>query len=212
MPRTRIILCRIQPRIICIAVALLNVSCASIGVSCNLGAGLDSLGKKVPLARQTGAKYKLNDKLYTECEVHYSPINTPMVQFKFGHLHYWNEHSDTPETATERYLLAVDENESIPAKAFAYNRATRSTKPKCMGHGVPYQYCTRFHPLSADFDDSRSPTQVNFLPEQRTLGNYMRTPLVALVSWGVDVPLTLAGNAVLYTLTGFYLIIDKIAP
>ena len=200
----------LMPILVCIATTLLSVGCDAIGVSCNLGARLDSVGKNIPIARQTGAKYTLNDKLYSECEVSYRSVNTPIVQFKFGHLYYWNGHEDAPSSTPVRYLLALNGHEIISAKDFDYKQATRSTKPKFIGHGVPSQYCTRFRLLSADFDKSQSATQVNLLPEQRSTGNYLRTPLVAAISWGIDVPLTLAGNAILYTLTGVGCLIDAV--
>lgn len=196
--------------LVCIATTLCNMSCSSIGVSSNLGAKLDSIGKSIPIARATGAKYTLNDKIYSECEVSYRSVNTPIVQFKFGHLYYWNDHVDAPSSPAGRYLLALNEHEIISARDFDYKQATHSTKPKFIGHGVPSRYCTRFRLLSADFANSPWDTQVNFLPERRSTGNYLRTPLVAAVSWGIDVPLTLAGNAILYTLTGVGCLIDAV--
>ena len=198
----------IAPMLVCIATTLCSIGCSSIGVSSNLGARLDSIGRSLPIARQTGAKYSLNDKLYSECEVNYQSVSTPIVQFKFGHLYYWDELEEASFSSPERYLLALNEYEIIPAKDFDYKQATRSTKPKFMGHGIPSRYCTQFRLLSADF--SPWDAQVNFLPARRSTGNYLRTPLVAAVSWGIDVPLTLVGNTILYTLTGMACMITSI--
>lgn len=202
MPRCRKFLLFALPMLLCIATTLITVGCSSICVSSNLGAALDSVGKSVPYAHKT-ANYTLNGKLYTECEVSYSEFRTPIVELNFGHLNYEATHQRNPQSRT-RYLLASDSYEVIPASEFDYTRATRSVKPKSIGHGIPAHYCTHFRPLSADYNDSVFGTQVNFLPEQRSTGNYLRTPLVAVVSWGVDVPLTLVGNTVLYTATGFF--------
>lgn len=196
-----------------LATTLLSVGCCgSIGMSCNLGAKLDSVGKAVPVAHSTG-QFLLDDKLYHECEIVYNNFQTPVIELKFGHLRYLAAHTPlppgTPAPPTARYLLCRKNNEVISAADFDYSRATCTAKPKHIGHGLPARYCTDFHPLSADYNKELWETQVNFLPEQRTLGNYLRTPLVAAVSWGVDVPLSLAGNAILYTLSGIAFLVDS---
>lgn len=200
--------------IACIAMALSMVGCDSIGVSSNLGARLDSMGKAVPIGYKTG-QYTLNGKLYTECEVRYQEFQTPIIEFSFGHLVYTAEHSELPPDAQAppptRYLLAREGYEVIPAADFDYKHATSTAKPKSL-NPIPSAYCCNFRALSADYNPHPRKAQVNFLPEQRTTGNHLRTPLVAVVSWGVDVPLTLIGNAALYTITGILSIPDLLIP
>ena len=97
----------------------------------------------------------------------------------------------------------MDDNEVIASEHFDYARAIRIDSPEGIQHFVPEQYLTHYRPLSADLAELMIfDHPVNFVPEVRTAGNYARTPLVTLVSYGVDIPLTLAGNITLYTLLG----------
>ena len=200
--------------IVCITTTLLMAGCDSIGVSSNLGARLDSMGKAVPMAYKTG-QYTLNGKLYTECEVAYQQFETPIIEFSFGHLVYTAEHNSLPPDAQAppptRYLLAREGYEVIPAADFDYTHATGAAKPKSL-NPIPSAYCCHFRTLSADYNPHPRKAQVNFLPEQRSTGNRLRTPLVATISWGVDVPLTLIGNAVLYTITGALGLVSLLIP
>lgn len=103
----------------------------------------------------------------------------------------------------KRYVLALDDKEVIAAELFDHTRAIRIDRPESKGHAVPEQYLTHYRPLSADQAELMVfNNPVDFVPEVRTAGNYARTPLVALVSYGVDLPLTLAGNIAVYSLTG----------
>ena len=188
--------------ITCIAVALLSTGC----ISFNLGAKLDTIGKAVPEAHDF-QYYMLDGKRYVECEVRYQSLDISVIGGQFGHMCSHDEYGELPgdmkTPQPTRYVLAMDDNEVIASEHFDYTRAIRIDSPEGIQHFVPEQYLTHYRPLSADKAELMIFNEpVNFVPEVRTAGNYARTPLVALVSYGVDIPLTLAGNITLYTLLG----------
>ena len=194
------------PWITCIAVALTSIGCRPMYVSLNLGAKLDTIGKAVPEAHDF-RYYRLDGKNYVECEVLYRSLDISAVGCQFPHLYTIDEYGELPgdmkTPQPKRYVLALDDKEVIAAEHFDYARAIRIDRPESKGHAVPEQYLTHYRPLSADLAELMVfNNPVNFVPEVRTTGNYARTPLVALVSYGVDLPLTLAGNIAVYSLTG----------
>ena len=175
-------------------------------VSFNLGAKLDTIGKAVPEAHDF-RYYMLNGKRYVDCEVRYRSLGISVVGCQFPHLYTDDEYGDlSAEMETPlptRYLLALNGNEVIAAEHFDYARAIRIDRPEDKGHDVPEQYLTHYRPLSADLAESWvHDNPVDFVPVVRTAGNYARTPLVALVSYGVDVPVTLVCNIGGYTMLG----------
>ena len=181
-------------------------------VSFNLGAKLDTIGKAVPEAHDF-RYYMLDGKRYVDCEVLYRSLDISVVGCQFPHLYTDDEYGDlavemeTPQPT--RYLLALNGNEVIAAEHFDYARADRIDNPMDIGHDVPEQYLTHYRPLSADLAELRvTDNPVDFAPVVRTAGNYARTPLVVLLSYGVDLPLTLVSNIGLYTLYGVAVLID----
>ena len=199
------------PWITCIAVALASLGCRSMYVSLNLGAKLDTIGKAVPEAHDF-RYYRLDGKRYVECEVRYQSLDISVIGSQFPHLYTIDEYGELPADMKTpqptRYVLALDDNEVIATEHFDYARAIRIDRPEGKGHNVPEQYLTHYRPLSADLAELMIfDHPVNFVPEVRTAGNYARTPLVALVSYGVDVPVTLACNVGVYTLFGASMLI-----
>ena len=193
--------------ITCIAVALLSTGC----ISFNLGAKLDTIGKAVPEAHDF-QYYMLDGKRYVECEVRYQSLDISVIGGQFGHMCTHDEYGELPRDMKTpqptRYVLAMDDNEVIASEHFDYTRAIRIDSPEGIQHFVPEQYLTHDRPLSADKAELMNFNEpVNFVPEVRTAGNYARTPLVALVSYGVDVPVTLACNVGVYTLFGASMLI-----
>lgn len=198
------------PWITCIAVALSGLGCRSMYVSLNLGAKLDTIGKAVPEAHDF-RYYRLDGKRYVECEVRYQSLDISVIGGQFGHLCSHDEHGilpgDMKPPPPTRYVLALDDDEVIATDHFDYARAIRIDRPEDMGHTVPEQYLTHYRPLSADLAESWVHDSVDFAPVVRTTGNYARAPLVALVSYGVDVPVTLACNVGVYTMCGAAMLI-----
>ncbi len=211
MNRIRVIMFVLVPWITCIAVALASLGCRSMYVSLNLGAKLDTIGKAVPEAHDF-RYYRLDGKRYVECEVRYQSLDISVIGSQFPHLYTIDEYGELPADMKTpqptRYVLALDDNEVIATEHFDYARAIRIDRPEGKGHDVPEQYLTHYRPLSADLAELMIfDHPVNFVPEVRTAGNYARTPLVALVSYGVDVPVTLACNVGVYTLFGASMLI-----
>ncbi len=203
----------------CMLVALLTTSCDSLGVSANMGGMLDSVGKSVPVAYAKDC-YSQNGKNYVECEVKYSQCSVPAVEAAFGHLvgpevEYTASAGWSQLPPVERYLLAEEGYEIVRAEDFDYSKAelVKSDIYSTDYHGVPDAYIRRFDLLTADFCTRKVYcAPVNFVPEKRTVGNYVRTPLVAAVSWGADVPLTAVTNASLYSLFGVFYVLDLLVP
>ena len=207
MNRIRVPMFVLAQWITCIAVALLSTGC----ISFNLGAKLDTIGKAVPEAHDF-QYYMLDGKRYVECEVRYQSLDISVIGGQFGHMCSHDEYGELPgdmkTPQPTRYFLAMDDNEVIASEHFDYARAIRIDSPEGIQHFVPKQYLTHYRPLSADKAELMIFNEpVNFVPEVRTVGNYARTPLVALVSYGVDVPVTLACNVGVYTLFGASMLI-----
>lgn len=211
MNRIRTLLIVLVPWITCIAIALSSLSCRSMYGSLNLGAKLDTIGKAVPEAHDF-RYYRLDGKRYVECEVRYRSLDISTVGGRFGHMCSHDEYGELPADVKTpqptRYVLALDDDEVIATEHFDYARAIRIDRPEDKGHDVPEQYLTHYRPLSADLAESWvHDNPVDFVPVVRTAGNYARTPLVALVSYGVDVPVTLVCNIGGYTMLGATMLI-----
>lgn len=212
MNRIRVLLFVLVPWITCIAVALMSLGCRSMYLSLNLGAKLDSIGKAVPVAHDF-RYYRLDGKNYVECEVRYRSLDISVVGCQFPHLYTFDEYGELPggmkTPPPTRYVLALNDDEIIVPEHFDYARAIRTDRPEELRHDVPEQYLAHFRPLSADLPELMIfDNPVDFVPIVRTAGNYARTPLVALVSYGVDVPLTLVCNVGVYTLFGVAMLLD----
>lgn len=188
--------------------ALLLSSC----VSSNIGAKLDSIGKAVPTIHLNNPQlYELNGDYYTECEVRYMRYAPNLMDWYPDPIHWGmraqyedaQPYLNTPQP--ERYLLKLDEKAPrlVKAAEFDFRKARRikyEALPKDVRLKIPGSICTGWHFWSADLlKDKGDPRELAILPEQRTLGNYLRLPLVAAISWGVDVPLSIATSVVTAT-------------
>lgn len=176
-------------------------------ISCNLGAKLDSIGKAVPTIHHNNPLlYELNGNYYTECEVRYMRYTPNMMDWYSDPVRWGNraEYEEAPSYLNtpkpERYLLKLDEMspELVKTSDFDFRKARRIKSeelPKGVKNKIPAPICTGWHFLSADMlKVIGEPRELAILPEYRTFGNYLRTPLVAAVSWGVDVPASLAAS------------------
>ena len=211
MHRIRVLLFVLVPWIMCVAVALTSLGCRSMYVSSNLGAKMDSIGKAVPQAHDF-RYYMLDGKRYVDCEVRYRSLDISVIGYQFPHLYTLDGYGELPgymkTPPPTRYVLALNDNEVIATEHFDYARAIRIDRPEAKGHDVTEQYLTQYRLLSADLAELMIlDNPVDFVPVVRTAGNYARTPLVALVSYGVDVPVTLACNVGGYTMFGAAMLI-----
>lgn len=214
MNRIRVLTFVLIPWITCIAVALTSLGCRSMYVSLNLGAKLDTIGKAVPEAHNF-RYYKLDGKRYVECEVRYRSLDISVIGVQFGHMSSHDEYGELPgdmkTPQPTRYILALNDAEVISPEHFDYARAISIDSPKRLAHNVPEHYLSHYRPLSADLAELRLYNNpVDFAPVVRTAGNYARTPLVALLSYGVDLPVTLICNIGVYTLFGVAVLIDGV--
>lgn len=181
-------------------------------ITSNLGARLDSVGKAVPTMVRQDAKdacvYKLGDDYYLECEIRYSRYAPLLFDF-YGDPASWPHRVRYEELectdgvpASARYLIRMNEKNPTLVRAadFDYAHAVKLKSEeagKYARKGIPLKLIRDWHFLSADLLDTRyGAKELAVLPECRTLGNKLRTPLVAVISWGVDVPLSWAGSIV----------------
>lgn len=190
--------------------ALLLSSC----VSSNIGAKLDSIGKAVPTIHSdtyTGL-YQLNGNYYMECEVRYMRYAPNFMDWYPDPVH-WGMRTTYEEAppylnipAPERCLVKLGEQapELVKAADFDFRKARRiqpDALPKGLRYRIPNSLTTGWHFWSADLlKDKGEPRELSILPEQRTIGNHLRKPLVAAISWVVDVPLSIATSAVTATI------------
>ncbi len=190
--------------------ALLLSAC----VSSNIGAKLDSIGKAVPtIHRDTyNGLYQLNGVYYMECEVRYMRYAPNFMDWYPDPVH-WGMRSEYEEAQPylntpkpERYLLKLGEEapELVRATDFDFRKARRTKideLPKNVKNRIPDSICTGWHFWSADLLKNKgTPRELAILPEYRTLGNNLRKPLVAAISWGVDVPVSVATSVVSSTI------------
>ncbi len=183
-------------------------------VSSNLGAKLDSIGKAVPTIHSDtySGLYQLNSDYYMECEVRYMRYAPNFADWYPDPVH-WGTRAQYEEAQAylnapkpERCLLKLNDKapELIKAADFDFRKARKINHedlPKGIRCKIPDSICTGWHFRSADLlKKNGEPRELAILPERRTLGNHLRTPLVAAISWGVDVPLSIATSAVTATI------------
>ena len=157
-----------------------------------------------------------------ECDLIYLTYTKSSIDVVTDHVNtcggtYETPDADTNAPAPEKYLIRLDEKnpQLIKAKDFAYGRArklnTASVLMKGLNFEVPRKLQKRFNPLTADVvwnTDALNIVRIKDRPEIRTKGNLWRRPLVAVVSYGVDVPLTVVGST---AMTGAMIIITPIS-
>ncbi len=182
-------------------------------IASNLGAALDSVGKAVPVITQKEKEipvvYKRGDDLYMECEVRYMRYAPHLVDF-YGDPIHWPQRVRYTELSAaakvpppERYLICLNEQKPalVRARDFDFSQAVRLNREEARRYTlrhIPMRLNRGWHFLSADLLDANRGDikELSDVPEYRTLGNKLRTPLVAAISWGVDVPLSWAGSLV----------------
>ena len=178
-------------------------------VSSTLGAALDSVGKAVPTIHNNGYApilYRQGNDYYMECEVRYMRYAPNLMDWHPDPA-FWGLNTKYEEPpaylrtpAPERYLLHLNSPKPALIKAadFDYKKAKRiknASLPKGINTNIPEALTTRWHLLSADLlKEHDSPAELATLSDKRTFGNYLRAPLVPLISWGVDVPVSIAGS------------------
>ena len=191
----------------------------------NFGTQLDSKGKAVPTVRHRFNEqhiYQLNNAYYMECDLVYLTYTKSSIDVVTDHVNtcggtYEAPDANTNAPAPEKILIRLDEKnpQLIKAKDFAYSKARRlsaaSVLMKGLNFEVPRKLQKRFNPLTADIawnTDALNIVRIKDRPEIRTKGNLWRRPLVAIVSYGVDVPLTVVGST---AMTGAMVIITPIS-
>lgn len=200
---------------------LLLCSC----VFSNLGTRLDSYGKAVPTVRHRFNEqhiYALDNAYYMECDVVYLSYTKSSFDVLTDHVNTCGGSYTAPDAslgipAAEKYLVRLDEQnpQLIRAADFDYPRAQKLNTPAVLMKGlhyeIPRKLQKRFHPLTADVTlnaDALNTVRINNMPELRSRGNLWRRPLVAVVTYGVDMPLTVAGSTVM---TGVMAVITPIS-
>lgn len=176
-------------------------------IASNLGAALDSVGKAVPVITQKEEEvpvvYKRGDDCYMECEVRYMRYAPRLVDF-YADAAYWPHRVRYAELSAaakvpppERYLICLNKQKPtlVRAREFDFSRAVRLNREEARRYTlrhIPVRLTRDWHFLSADLLDANRGDikELSDVSEYRTLGNKLRTPLVAVISWGVDVPLS----------------------
>lgn len=191
----------------------------------NFGTRLDSMGKAIPTVRHRFNEqniYQLNNAYYMECDLIYLTYTKSSIDVVTDHVNTCGGTYEMPDAsmnvpAPEKCLIRLDEKnpQIIKAKDFAYGRARKLSTPTVLMKGVkfevPRKLQRRFHPLTADIawnTDALNTVRIKDRPEIRTRGNLWRRPLVAIVSYGVDVPLTVVGST---AMTGAMIIITPLS-
>ncbi|MBQ2379743.1 MAG: hypothetical protein II295_05045 [Akkermansia sp.] len=185
-------------------------------ISSNIGAALDSVGKAVPTInhKENGPVfYQQGNNYYMECEVRYMRYAPNLMDWHPDPA-FWGMRTEYEEApaylrvpAPERYLLHLNAKEPALVRAADFDfkkakRIKRTSLPKGTNTNIPISLRTGWHLLSADLLKENSlPAELSTMPEKRTIGNYMRTPLVPLISWGVDVPVSIAGSILSLSVT-----------
>lgn len=182
-------------------------------ITSNLGAALDGMGKAVPVVTQKEEEipvvYKRGDDCYMECEVRYMRYAPHLVDFYGDPIHWPHRVRYTELSAAakvpppERYLICLNKQQPalVRARDFDFSQAVRLNREEARRYTlrhIPIMLTRDWHFLSADLLDANRGDckELADLPEYRTLGNRLRMPLVAAISWGVDVPLSWAGSLI----------------
>lgn len=172
-------------------------------ISFNTGAKLDSIGKAVPteVYRAENQYYKLHGSVYKEILVEYMQLCPRAL----GHvrLHNINTCYDplpaddtTHAPSAELYLAKLEPNRDgqpnfIRAIDFNYVQAECVDKQNLTHLYLPKEYFIYNDALTLMPSLYESnPRVLRELPTLRTTGNKCRLPLSAILTYGIDVPLT----------------------
>ena len=174
--------------------------------TCNLGDTLDSIGKAVPTAVHkygTQKVYELDGTIYMEAELAYKRIERGVLHWGIGHAYSGKGYYDKPEPGLnapppQQVLICMDAAKPtvVYPKDFDYKRAramsTDELDKKDFTFRLTEELRNDWRPLSATLTGTTE--ELSCLPELRSRGNRMRTPLVVLLSYGIDVPLSVIGS------------------
>lgn len=189
------------------------LSSCTTPVSCNLGESLDAIGKEVITTHQRVANktfYKLDGCYYARVRLAYQTHQPGIFKASFFFSEADRYGSMTDYVDGFLLMSAIDVHHQLkrsvqepPASArrFIPEAEFDLTKAKYIDHpGCPHMCriygCSpvgreTLHPLTLSVE---KPSPYPGVPVKRTTGNYARTPLVALLSYGVDAPITIVGS------------------
>ena len=178
-----------------------------------LGQKLDSWGKSVPRAQLpcicTPLVYLLNGCYYMPLEVHFYPKKKAAVRHTFTNhkgttvQSEWPESTD-PEKAEKciTYLFPLTNEE---AQRVVMGQTSSCADGKIpIPHGeFPYQQARCFYAVEQFLPASATPRRsltytldttysITGISPERSVGNYTRIPLSAMITWGIDLPLSIA--------------------
>lgn len=188
--------------------ALILLSGLSSCVSFNTGAKLDSIGKAEPTrdCLYDGQYYQLDGVAYHEIKVEYKQLNPNIIGYFCGH------DIDTCQCSTpapqylnapeaEIYLVRLDPSRTdkptfIRAADFDYTHAKRVKKEELNTPYIPKSYFKHGDFTTLMPSQYEGADVLHELPTIRSTGNKIRLPLAVAMSYGVDVPLTIAGYTI----------------
>lgn len=190
--------------------SLLSLFALNSCITFNTGAKLDNMGKAVPTLKYSldGRYFKLNGVAYQEQMVEYRQLNPKWVGvIRLPH-NIDTVNSPTPPAESlgapkaELYLVRLDiDRKDAPAfiKAVDFDYASAGRVDK---KDLPVSYVPNIYSKIADLE-TLTPSMyecgadvLKDLPTVRTTGNQIRRPLAIMLSYGVDLPLTVTSYAV----------------
>ena len=190
--------------------SLLTLFALNSCITFNTGAKLDNMGKAVPalLCSYEGRYFKLNGVAYQERMVEYRQLNPKWVWVVRLPHNIDTFNSPTPPAESlgapkaELYLVRLDIDRKdapafIRAADFDYASAERVDKKDLPVDYVHNSYCKEvdLETLTPSMYEG-SMFVLEDLPTVRTTGNQIRRPLAIMLSYGVDLPLTVTSYAV----------------
>ncbi len=197
-----------------IFLSLVTLCCLCSCVTFNTGAKLDSIGKAVPIMayRSEDSFYMVNGVTYKEIVVEYRQINPKLVGIIIlpHNINTCNDAPPAPDATgaptPELYLVRLDNKQSddmpvfIRAIDFDYTKAKRVDKKDLTVSYMDKSHFNRSVDLltltPSQYESTGLFGVLNGLPTIRTTGNKLRLPLAVAMSYGVDLPLTVASYAV----------------
>ena len=198
-----------------LAVLLCCLSSCRCLVSCGLGDRLDQAGRaeaKKSAYVEKKPFYQLNDCFYARVRLEYYSEHPSVLKIAYVSEPYA---PDTPAGASIEGFLLMSASEVdhhleqtvpeppatarkfIPADEFDFKSAVHLSHSPCINgcgvRGIRSAMKGGLHPLTLTY---HAEDVYPGVPVRRSAGNYIRTPLVALLSYGVDVPVSLAGSTI----------------
>lgn len=191
--------------------SLVTLFSMSSCITFNTGAKLDNIGKAVPTLdlSHNGRYFKLNGVAYEEIMVEYRQLNPKWVGVCRLPHNIDTCNDDTPPAESlgapkaELYLVRLDIHRNdapafIKAIDFDYAAAKRVEKKDLPVYYIDNHYYFK----QVDFETftksmyENGPLVLKDLPTIRTVGNQIRRPVAIMLSYGVDLPLTMVSYAI----------------